>query len=130
MFYLLFIGYSQLVVFLNIQIAALTHLFLREARLFAQIALVHLCFQYTELVGFCLSAHSQSAIARGTVLQTEPEIGKFVNDLGVVTDSTAQITRVLQQQRTIKECHEVVGLKIEHKIEVGDSAVVVTHLSA
>ena len=93
--HLLLVGHDNLVVFLQvlILITALTHLFFRESRL-VTIALVYLGLQNTELVKFCLLCIAKSAIARGTMLESEPEIRILFDNLRIVTDSSPEVTRL------------------------------------
>ena len=63
------------------------------------------------------------------MLQPEPEIGEIFDDLGIVADGSTQVTRLFKQQGTIEESHQVVGLQLQHKVEVLDAPVVITHLS-
>ena len=62
-------------------------------------------------------------------MKSRPEIRILVDDLRIVANGSTGITRLFQQQGTIVECHQIVGLQLQDEVEVGDSAVVVTYLS-
>ena len=62
-------------------------------------------------------------------MQSRPEIRILVDDLRIVANGSTGITRLFQQQGTIVECHQIVGLQLQDEVEVGDGTVVVTHLS-
>ena len=62
------------------------------------------------------------------MLQAKPEIRIFFDNLGIITNSTTQIARLLQQQGTIEKSHQVVGLKLQYKVKVFNSSVVIAHL--
>ena len=128
MFHFLFIGHYELVVFIRISITTTAHLFLRQTGLFA-VTFVHLCFEDLKFVELCLTGISQTTVTRRTMLQTKPEVGELVNHLRIVTDGITQIARLLQQQGAVEECHKIIGFQPEHKVEVLDSTIVITHLS-
>ena len=109
-FQFVLVGHCQLVILLDVYVAALAHLLLRESRLTTVIALVELCLQDAELVLLCLLRQAKTAIALGALVQSGPEVGIVGNDLAVVADGSPRIAGLLQQQRTVVECHEVVGL--------------------
>ena len=121
------VGHRQLVVFLDILVATLTHLLLRQSWLFAE-TLVNLCLQNTELVQFGLLRHTQFTIALRTLVQTRPEVRILINNLGIVTYSRTRVTCLFQQQCAIIKGHEVIRLQLQHEVEVGDGTVVIAHL--
>ncbi len=127
MFHLLYIFHSQLVVFLDVEVATFSHLFFRESRLNTQ-AFVHLCFEDSEFVELCLFAHTEFSVTVGTVLQSKPEVWKFRNDFRIVPYGTSDISGILQQECAVEECHEVIGLQVEHEVKVEDGLVVISHL--
>ena len=131
MFHLLFVCHHELVVFLQVLITALTHLtlFLGHPGLFA-ITLVHLGLQDTELIQLGLSCIAQTTVARGPVLQAKPEVREFLDDLRIVTDGRPEITGLFQQQGPVEQRHQVVGLQLQHEVEVFDTSVVIAHLGS
>ena len=72
-FHLLLVSHGQLVILLDVLVATLTHLLLRESWLLAE-ALVYLCFQNAELILLCFLLHAQTAIALSTLVQARPEV--------------------------------------------------------
>ena len=101
MLHFLLVGHNQLVILIRIDIAALTHLLFRESWLLT-ISFIQLSFQDTELVKFGLFGITQSAITRGTMLQSEPEVRILLDYLRIVADGRTQVSRLLQQQGTVK----------------------------
>ena len=87
MLHLLFVSHNELVVFLHILVAALTHLFLRESRLMAE-AFIHLGLKDAELIKFGLFSVTQPAITGGTMLESEPEVRVFLDHLGIIADGS------------------------------------------
>ena len=94
--HLLLVSNSQLIILLDILVATLTHLILRESWLLTK-ALVNLRLQNSELILLRLLRHTQTAIALGTLVQTRPEVRIFVDDLAIVTDSSSGVACLLQQ---------------------------------
>ena len=91
-------------------------------------AFIHLGLEDAELIEFCLFGVTQPAITGGTMLESEPEVRIFLDHLGIITDGSPQVTRLLKQQGTVEECHQVVRFEFQHEVEVFDTPVVVAHL--
>ena len=130
MLHLLFVSHHKLVVLLQVLIAATTHLLTVQTGLATTIALIHLGLEDAELVELSLTCLPQTAVAVGTMLEAEPEVGVFGNDLCIVADGTTQVTRLLQQQGAVEEGHEVVGLQLQDEVEVLDATIIIAHLGA
>ena len=62
------------------------------------------------------------------MLQSEPEVREFPKNLRIVTDGSPDVSRILQEQCPVEECHQIVGFEVEHEVEVKDGLVVVAHL--
>ena len=62
------------------------------------------------------------------MLKTEPEVRIFLNHLRIIADGSTQVACLLQQQGTIEKRHEVIGLQLQHEVEIFDTSVIITHL--
>ena len=132
MLHLVLVGLHQLVVFVHVDVALLAHLLLltlAPARLNAQM-LVHLRFEDAELIQLRLGCHTQTTVTVGTVLQTRPEVRELINHPGIVAYGPLQVACLVEQQRTVKNSHDIVRLLTDDEVEIVDGAVVVAHLSA
>ena len=70
------------------------------------------------------------AAQAGSCLITIEEIGIFGQQYGIVTNSLAVIACFLKEQRAIVARQGIVGLCLQHKIEVFNSAIIVAQLRA
>ena len=130
MFGIVLVSHYNLVVLVGVDFAASAHLLalaVVPSWLYAKM-LVHLCLHYTEFVHLCLGCHAQATVAAGTCRKTCPEVGIFVDHACIVTNGSAQIARLVEQQGTVVYSQNVIGLHTYHIVEVGDSAVVVAQL--
>lgn len=90
--------------------------------------LVHLRLENLKLIEFGLGRHAQLAVSLGTVRQTRPEIGKLVNDSGIIPDGRLQVSGPVVQECTVKDSQIVLRLHLDDIIEVGDGTVVIAQL--
>ena len=130
MFGVVLVSHYYLVVLVGVDFATSAHLLalaVAPTWLNAQM-LVHLCLHYTEFVHLGFGRHAQAAVAVGTCRQTCPEVGIFVNHACIVTNGSAQIARLVEQDGTVVYSENVFGLHTYHIVEVGDGAVVVAQL--
>ena len=115
---------------IRIHLRALTHLLpgLRApSRLNAQV-LVHLRLEDTEFIHLGLCRHTQPSVTAGTIGKTRPEVRKLCDNRRIITDSRLQITRLVMQERTVENSHEVLWFHLDDKVEVEDGTVVITQL--
>ena len=125
-----FVVHHHLVVLVHVYLATLAHFFqfgTRPTRLNAQ-AFVHLRFENLKLVESGFVHHAQSAIATGTIRKPYPEVGKLLDDPGIVVDGGAYVTRFLVKYTAIEYGHEVVWLHLDDEVEVGNGPIIVAQL--
>ena len=115
---------------IRVYLRTLAHLLLglrTPARLNADV-LVHLRLEDAELIHLSLCRHTQAAIAAGTIGKTRPEVWKLPDNRRIITDSCLQITRLVVQQGTVEDGHEVLRLHLDDEVEIGDGTVVIAQL--
>ena len=128
----LFVLHHHVVVLVEVYLALLAsdaRLLLRPARLYADV-LVQLGLQHLKLVEFGLVGHAQAPVAVGPPIESRPEIGKLVDDLGIVADGASQVAGLVEQQGAVVDGHDVLRLHPDDIVEIGDGTVVVAHLHA
>ena len=123
---------NPLVVFLDIDIAQLAHFaqFVLAPPLLNALMLVDLGFGDAKFVLFGLRRHSEATIALRPRQQSSPEVREGLDDTRIVDDGGAIVARAVEQQGTVVERLQVVGLVAQHEIKVFDGAVVVAELLA
>ena len=132
MVHLLLVSLDKLVVLIHIDVAEFAHLFLLACRptvLYAKV-FVHLCLDDAQFVLVSLCCHSESSVTLCASVESCPEVREAVDDGGIVSYSTSRVTGAVEQQRTVIQRHNVVGLVFQYEVEVVDGSVVVAHLYA
>ena len=79
-------------------------------------------------IGSCIVAYH--ATGGGTAFVAVEELGKFVDDGGVVADGASVVAYVFEQGGAVEGCHHVVGIDGEDEVEVFDGKVVFSHIGS